>query len=758
MNKILFLLTILFVSNSASAQIETLSILNSNNSLYYQTKEYQNLTKLDIILENTVINTNAIDLPFVDDFSSNTLKPYNFNEVLVTDTIIYATGTCISTGEFTTQNLGFHTTPSYYYFYNTTTSNVDSVVLTPVDVYDYSSATCFPVETSITSNWLPYYRSTLADFDTATGIKLDSTLVTPDVTLEVATIYFANLPDNIYWLDNYAWWNTTNPINPLSIGVATLDGLNEFGLPYNKTVTNAYGEADYLTSKPIDLTLLGPSDNVYLSFFFEAGGLGDLPNPEDSLVIEIMGLDGEWIRKWSTEGRTTNGFEQAYIRIMDNTFDSLLYSNNSFQFRFKNYASLSGNNDQWHIDYVRLDKDRDPNTLDSVIRDVSMLYDFPNYLTTYSMLPWRQMEAGADEFIDTIKIAVRDNGQVEGLQAGNFPLNINIDNSVSADIIYNESGSNFNVVLGQEIKDHLVLPFTNFILPSLTTDSVLFNAEMYLAPINRNAKLENDTITNSILFHNVMAYDDGSAERAYGVNGGGTEVKRFAYEYNVSVQDTLAAVQIHFSNIDVNVDDLVFSIYVWDSLDLGGPELYDTVNIIGTIELQKPDYINEKNGFATFVFDTPVIVKDKFYIGWGQTDNRNLQIGYDLNSTKGRDKMFIFAGNTWAPSAIQLAGSPMMRAVLDGDYPIPNPGTSIENVSKVEFIKVYPNPTSSVLNIDLPESLTNYELMVFDYTGKQVYFGNESQIDVAQYSKGMYLLTVVDKNNNNRYSSRFIVK
>ena len=74
-----------------------------------------------------------------------------------------------------------------------------------------------------------------------------------------------------------------------------------------------------------------------------------------------------------------------------------------------------------------------------------------------------------------------------------------------------------------------------------------------------NSTFLNDTLRSNLLFDNVMAYDDGSAERAYGLNGGGTDVKKFAYEFNIATQDTLAAIQIHFSNVDVNVDNLVFS-------------------------------------------------------------------------------------------------------------------------------------------------------------------------------------------------------
>lgn len=756
MNKLILFFFIFISSFSANAQDEILSILKSNNALYFQTKEYQNQVK-HLVAEQNIIFL-ADTLPFVDDFSRNSIKPYGPDNINIINQFEFATGSCILTGEFETKLFGFHTDSTYNYSYNLVTGQVDSVAKLEVNVYNFSGANCFPNQSSITSYWPAYYRSDISDFDIVTGEKLDSTLVEPTLTIECAKIFIAKMPNGVNWVDNYAWWNTTNPVNPISIGVATLDGLNEFGLPYNNTVTNAYGKADVLTSKPIDLSLLGASNDVYLSFFYQAGGLGDFPNPEDSLIVEFRGLDGEWVSKWSTVGTTDTGFKQAYIPIYNTAFDSLIYSNTSFQFRFKNFASLSGNNDLWNIDYVRLDKDRIPTTLDTVIRDVTVLYDFPNFLQTYSMLPWNQLQAGADSFADTIKIPIRDNGQVEGIQAGNFPIDIIISNSQTIDTLFKFTGSNFNVVSGKEIKDHTLSPANEFTLPSFASDSVWLNTQFFIAPVNRNSKLENDTINNALLFHNVMAYDDGSAERAYGVSGGGSEVKKFAYEYNVAVQDTLAAVQIHFSNIDENVSDLVFSLYVWDSLEIGVSEIDPEVHIIGTIENKKPNYINERNGFATFVFDTPIIVTGKFYVGWAQIDNRNLQIGYDLNSTKGRDKMFVFSGNNWHPSTINMKGSPMMRVILDGDYPIPTSPTSITNVSKLEYIKVYPNPASIVLNIDIPESLRNYEVSVLDFTGRQVFFGKENTLDVSNFTTGMYLLSIKDLDTSARYTSKFLVR
>lgn len=759
MRKLLFILLALQVPFITFSQDEFIAPLQQNMLLYHQTKAFQNKAK-HIVADSNIVFL-AQSLPFTDDFSSNSLMPYTLGNINIVNTFLYATGSCITASQFETENIGFSTSPAYFYFYNLGTSNVDSTALPPVDVHTFSSVNCFPTPSVTTSYWPSYYRSVLSDFDALTGEKLDSTLVPPNIAFEVAKIYIAHLPQGVHWLDHFAWWNTTNPVEPITIGVATLDGLNEFGLPYNNTVTNAYGEADVLTSSPIDLSTLSADSNVYLSFFYQAGGNGDFPNPEDSLIVEFRGLDGEWVRKWSTQGNTETAFKQVYIPIYQNAFDSLIYSNSSFQFRFKNYASLSGNNDLWNIDYVRLDKNRLPNTLDTVIRDVSLLYDFPSYFENYSQITWMQMEAGADQFNDTIRIPIRDNGQVEGLNAGLFPLQVNISNTINADVIYSDVGSNFNPELGQEIKALEILPSTDFTLPVFTgnTDSFYFENELIISPANRNSLLSNDTIQNAVLFHNVLAYDDGSAERSYGVSGGGNEVKKFAYEFEIAVPDTLAAVQFHFSNTDENVSDLVFSIYVWDSLEIGVPEVDNTVHIIGTIENKKPNYVDEKNGFYTFVFDTPILVYNKFYVGWAQIDNRNLQIGYDVHSTKGKKHMYVFSGNSWNLSTLNLEGSPMLRAVLDGDYPIPNP-TAIANIAKtIQTIKVYPNPASSQLTIDVPKEISAFHVKIVDFTGKIVYqAANEQQIDVSKYSKGMYALQIIDTQKNKAYASQFIVK
>ncbi|MGV2480783.1 UNVERIFIED_CONTAM: hypothetical protein IGO34_28745, partial [Salmonella enterica subsp. enterica serovar Weltevreden] len=87
--------------------------------------------------------------------------------------------------------------------------------------------------------------------------------------------------------------NHTSPIAPLSIGVATFDGLNKKGYPYNLTApVSSSALADKLTSRPINLkskrgVAYQPSDSIYISFYYQAEGRGDSPEPNDSLSLDF---------------------------------------------------------------------------------------------------------------------------------------------------------------------------------------------------------------------------------------------------------------------------------------------------------------------------------------------------------------------------------------------------------------------------------------------------------------------------------------
>ncbi|NJO89748.1 MAG: hypothetical protein HC831_12965 [Chloroflexia bacterium] len=68
------------------------------------------------------------------------------------------------------------------------------------------------------------------------------------------------LPNQDKWTDNYAFISGMYPLNPPSIGVATLDAISNTGEFYSSAGYGNTFSADTLTSQPINLNY--PGDNT----------------------------------------------------------------------------------------------------------------------------------------------------------------------------------------------------------------------------------------------------------------------------------------------------------------------------------------------------------------------------------------------------------------------------------------------------------------------------------------------------------------
>lgn len=73
---------------------------------------------------------------------------------------------------------------------------------------------------------------------------------------------------------------------------------------------------------------------------------------------------------------------------------------------------------------------------------------------------------------------------------------------------------------------------------------------------------------------------------------------------------------------------------------------------------------------------------------------------------------------------------------------------SIKVQNRAEMIKVYPNPTQSFLNIDLPDPLVLFTVSICSILGEEiVYTHNKSSIDISHLTNGVYLITVIQNEN-----------
>ncbi|MDR2979372.1 MAG: T9SS type A sorting domain-containing protein [Bacteroidales bacterium] len=113
---------------------------------------------------------------------------------------------------------------------------------------------------------------------------------------------YVGYPNPNLWMDRKGFVNNTFTIYPPSIGVVTLDALDENGDVYAHASSNTFS-ADTLTSQPIRLdsnfTFHRPmtiADSIYFSFFYQPGGgtldepwesVGNEPETNDKLVLEF---------------------------------------------------------------------------------------------------------------------------------------------------------------------------------------------------------------------------------------------------------------------------------------------------------------------------------------------------------------------------------------------------------------------------------------------------------------------------------------
>jgi Secretion system C-terminal sorting domain len=699
---------------------------------------------------NILLDADTLTLPFFDDFTYNTLRPNHLNY-----TPIYRIyGPCDTAYRLNVVYDSFSLAATYTYSFNTTSHLTDSVINIPAWFYTYPSS-CFG---TVIDSILLYPKAHRIQYDTS-GKRAIDTLYPQDRVFQYApVIYRTTIPKTSRWMDNQAWVNRTLAINPPSLGVATLDGLNQYGQPYNRNATINPASADTLTSKPIDLSGLVTADSLYLSFFYEAKGFGDVPNKGDSLVLEFYnGASNQWDHIWSRTINDSvvmidtahieyhhflNQFEQVLIPLQADQLPSRIYRFNGFQFRFRNYASIAGNNDHWHIDYVRLDKGR--SRVDTTSNDIAYVYDYPSILKPYYTMPSWQYQGQVD-LLDSISMTISN---LNTPQAVSNPPSTTF--LVDAQRLYPNPASvctytsTFNA---GKISTIPLQPVNIYTLPITTIDSMEVVSQSYIT--NPNSFTGNDTVRHNQLFGDVLAYDDGSAERAIGVENLG--IKKFGYEFTLHNPDTLVGYQILYSSIDVDVRDLVFTFNLWDSIELQNPLFKDSA--IYTSDNRSPYYLDSVNGFTTYRIP-PFPLPKKFYFGWSQTDTRNLQVGYDIHSTRGVNHLYFFTSGEWTKEVPQLKGSPMIRLLLRHS----TQGTSgIQELTAANMLAVYPNPTSDKLHIVLPDELESYSVQITDALGQQVIAQQLQgyEIATASLSQGMYLIHLTDSKGKS-YRSKFI--
>ena len=358
--------------------------------------------------------------------------------------------------------------------------------------------------------------------------------------------YSTSYPSQKFWMDSKVLVNSTHSRNPLSVGVATFDGLNEEGYPYHPSDNSSDTIADVLTSKYINLTNL---NNVYLSFYYQPGGWGEEPEPEDSLVVQFWSpVDSTWEQVWGVEGFNSNNFSAAIIAV-----DSSKWLQNGFQFRFAAYGARNGSFDVWNIDYVYMEHSRTGN--DSIIQDPTFSKPLPGFIRGYEEIPWFHFDVNQQK--DTLNTAYRRNGPTPSppwtLTKNKFTLFKNGAVDLTGNGFLNSNDPhNVDLINPLNIENYD---------PGAILDSFSLRVTAILPGDKVNPFTTNDTLKGRQAFYNHYAYDDGTAERAYGVEN--IFGARMAFRFNPLQPDTMKGLFFRFAHGGVDGRNYTFKIGVW---------------------------------------------------------------------------------------------------------------------------------------------------------------------------------------------------
>ncbi|MEN8202920.1 MAG: T9SS type A sorting domain-containing protein [Bacteroidota bacterium] len=539
-------------------------------------------------------------------------------------------------------------------------------------------------------------------------------------------------PDTSIWSDTYAFVNNNFCLEPVSNGVATLDALDEEGSIYAHAVFSpSTFEADLLTSKAIRLDYPA-SDSIYLSFLYQAGGLCDLPEEGDSLMVDFFAPDSaSWINVWSAPGSELRTFRHAMIPVKDSRF--LV---EGFRFRFRNKASLPRTNDYpdmrnnvdyWHVDYIRLHGNRF--AADTLMRDVAFNSSLSTMLKDLTSLPWSHFEAAYNTVLYPF---------VSGQYRNNDTITRNVTRSLTIfEPAYGVSHTP-GVSTAQDLPglEDTVVNF-GFIYPFDFDrgDSALLRFKAALRTDEFDPKV-NDTVVHEQLFKDFYAYDDGTAEAGYGLRGKGSANGVVAVKYNSFTPDLLGGVYVSFNQVYDSLNlNYYFNLVVWDDQD-GLPG-----SIVWEDEKEyKVAYPSTYPGFVKYEFSEPVPVDGTFYVGWRQYNEYMLSVGLDKNSRPSVPAMYYNIGGSWQVS--EAPGVMMFRPYIYDET------AGIENATRVYTpMQIYPNPATDRIYFQLPPGSEGRGLRIeiLDASGRMIrqLISHSHSMDISELGQGLYYIRAV---------------
>ncbi len=539
-----------------------------------------------------------------------------------------------------------------------------------------------------------------------------------------------NAPDPSRWVNGGVYVNNRFALRPVTRNVASFDGLDENGEAYG---ANTAGPSDTLTSQPILLGGLSPADSVYLSFYWQSGGLGNVPdrtsNNSRFLQLEFKDASGVWQAVWQQTGvGTVTDFAQAFVAVREQRF-----LHNDFQFRFRNEGVRSGMLDVWNLDYVELDRSRRKGQ--NTTRDIGISRGVSPLLKGYTAMPARQFLANPALYLsEEVTATVNNLGDLPG--AIGWRGFIQKAGTAAADTFLREQGLLPDQARQYEVKGAPLI--TNL---ALTQGDFTLQHGFLLDTKEQNAQQRaNDSTYRSTQFSDYFAYDDGTAEEGFSFVSS-SSATQVAQRFDLSLPDQVRAFRVHFPRVGSNLGNTSITFKIWaDENGAPGLVLHE--------QAFQVQYTEGLNTFYEVELSEPVSVEERFYAGWSQSGTLFLNVGFDRNGEAAGGRFLFSTLNGWLKDST-LAGSVMLRPVMTGQ------ALGLEDVPEAERVQVYPNPSSGLLHISGEYRL----LTLYDVTGREAFqyraSAGNGPVQLPQLAPGLYTLRI--ETDKHTFTSKLIL-
>jgi hypothetical protein len=508
-------------------------------------------------------------------------------------------------------------------------------------------------------------------------------------------------PQENFWLyGRSVLLNNGLAVHQPSKNVVTFDGVDSLGKPYNINDILAKGFADRLVSQPIRMDVVDPGlrNTVFISFYYQVKGLGEIPDNGDKLVLQFKDSADHWETVFEIE----NGDALApdvFYQVLTPITKSKFY-HDDFQFRIQNFARLSGPYDTWNVDYVYLNAGRSIG--DTSYPDRTVSSSLSSLFVDYYAMPIKHFLANPAQFLRHPTLELY-NLRVGNIQPFDYdtkavittrvghqtPTTTSVSLDMAQDPVSTLNGLQFlNLTLNKipdvsefnpladsiGIQFHYKMATKDNVPPASNGD---YDAARY-SPIDFRY---NDSTKAKYVLSSYYAYDDGTGEYGAGLNQAGSYLA-FKFLNKSNTPDTVVAVDIYFPDFANNTNQSLLLQIRSDLSDTPASILQQQ-----SIQVSR----TTQNKFVRFKLSTPARVIGDFYVGWKQLSSASIPVGLDKNTDQG-NKIYYNTNGTWVQN-VTVKGSVMVRAVFGNPNLGGGPITGLENE---RVAPIYPNPTKRV--------------------------------------------------------------